>query len=131
MPMLRVLAKGNRLRGTAFDVFGRTGERRIERALVDEYRAFVESLLPALDATRLPLALRIAAVPERIRGFGHVKLAAVATARAQWRVLTDRWARGETDAGEPAAAPAGAVVTGAADGERIVQVVRRPKATAG
>ncbi|HMS81118.1 MAG TPA: hypothetical protein PKC20_16630, partial [Burkholderiaceae bacterium] len=64
-------------------------------------------------------------------GFGHVKLAAVATARAQWRELTDRWARGETDAGDAAAAPSGAAAPGATDGERIVQVVRRPKATAG
>ncbi|MFN9775820.1 MAG: indolepyruvate ferredoxin oxidoreductase family protein [Burkholderiales bacterium] len=131
MPLLRVLAKGRRLRGTALDVFGRTGERRIERALVDEYRTIVESLLPALDAARLPLALRIAAVPERIRGFGHVKLAAVATARAQWRELTQRWARGETDAGDAAAGAASALVPGAGDGERIVQVVRRPKATTG
>jgi len=131
MPALRVLAKGRRLRGTVLDVFGRTDERRIERALVDEYRAIVESLLPGLDDARLPLALRIAAVPERIRGFGHVKLAAVATARAQWRELTDRWARGEADAGEPAAGAAGAAGPDAAGSERIVQVVRRPQATAG
>jgi indolepyruvate ferredoxin oxidoreductase len=131
MPLLRVLAKGRRLRGTALDVFGCTGERRIERALVDEYRTIVESLLPGLDATRLPLALRIAAAPERIRGFGHVKLAAIATARTQWRELTQRWARGDTDASDAAAGDAAAGAAGAADGERIVQVVRRPKATAG
>ena len=131
MPALRVLAKGRRLRGTALDVFGRTAERRTERALRDEYLAIVASLLPDLDASRLPLALRIAAVPERIRGFGHVKLAAIATARAQWRELTQRWERGETDAsgaGGPDAAAPGARASGGAG--QVVQLVRRPKAGA-
>ena len=120
MPALRLLAKGRRLRGTAFDPFGRSQERRIERALVEEYRAHVEALLPALDASRHPLAVRIATVPERIRGFGHVKLAAVATARAQWRDMADRWARGELSEVHDAASE----VTPRSD-EHIVQVVRR------
>jgi indolepyruvate ferredoxin oxidoreductase len=123
---MRVLARGRRLRGTAFDVFGRTDERRLERTLVDEYRTIVESLLPALDAQRVPLAVRIASLPERIRGFGHVKLAAVATARAQWRELLGRWAQGDL-AGAEAPAPA---QPPEARGERIVQVVRGPKAGA-
>jgi hypothetical protein len=112
-------------RSLAFDVFGRSTERRLEYALVDEYHATIESLLPELDSAHLPLTVRIASVPERIRGFGHVKLAAVATARA--RTLKERWVRGELDARADAAAEA---VPGAA-GERIVQVVRRPRATAG
>ncbi|HYF60152.1 MAG TPA: indolepyruvate ferredoxin oxidoreductase family protein [Burkholderiaceae bacterium] len=123
MPALRLLARARRLRGGALDPFGRSAERRLERALVDEYRAIVESLLPGLEAARLPLALRIAAVPERIRGFGHVKLAAVATARARWAELTGRWARGETDA--PAEAPPASPA-----GERTVRIVRRPTAGA-
>ena len=126
MPAMRVLARARRLRGTALDLFGRTEERRMERALVDEYRSIVEGLLPALDAQRLPLAVRIAQVPERIRGFGHVKLASVVTARAQWQEMLGRWARGEVDAAD---APAAAPQAGA--DERIVQLVRRPKATAG
>ena len=125
MPAMRWLAKARRLRGTALDVFGRTAERRLERALVGEYRAIVEALLPELDAARLPLAVRIAAVPERIRGFGHVKLAAVATARAQWRELAGRYARGET-----AADPGPAGDAEAAGPQRIVQLVRRPRAPA-
>ncbi|MFZ4756593.1 MAG: DUF6537 domain-containing protein, partial [Burkholderiaceae bacterium] len=122
MPMLRLLARGRRLRGTALDPFGRTAERRLERALIDEYRATIESMLPALDAARLPLAVRIASVPARIRGFGHVKLAAVATARAQWRELTERWARGEWDA----TAETGPTATPASVDEQVVRVVRRP-----
>jgi len=127
MPVLRVLARARRMRFGPLDLFGRSRERRIERALVDEYRAIVESLLPGLDASRLPLALRIAQVPGRIRGFGHVKLASVATARAQWRELTDRWARGELSGAdtaplEQAAAPA--------RGEQVVRVLRRARADA-
>jgi indolepyruvate ferredoxin oxidoreductase len=130
MPALRLLAKGRRLRGGPLDVFGRTGERRLERAIVEEYRAIVEALLPSLDAAHLPLAVRIAAVPERIRGFGHVKLAAVATARAQWRELTGRYARGETQVDPARAGTPVAWHPDAAGDERIVRVVRRPRATA-
>jgi indolepyruvate ferredoxin oxidoreductase len=126
MPAFRVLAAARRLRGGAFDVFGRSAERRLERALVDEYRATIESLLPELDSARVPLAVRIASVPERIRGFGHVKLAAVATARARTSALFDQWGRGDLDVREDAAVAA----QGAGD-ERIVQVVRRKRETAG
>ena len=127
MPALRVIASGRRLRFGPLDVFGRSAERRIERALVDEYRATVESLLPELVAARLPLAVHIASVPQRIRGFGHVKLAAVATARAQWSALVARWARGDVTPFDDAPLPASA----ATGDERIVQIVRRPKAGAG
>ncbi|MCA3181668.1 MAG: indolepyruvate ferredoxin oxidoreductase family protein [Burkholderiaceae bacterium] len=127
MPALRVLAVARRLRGGPFDLFGRSAERRLERALVDEYRATIESLLPQLDSARVPLAVRIASVPERIRGFGHVKLAAVATARARTSALQDRWVRGDLDVRDDAAAEG---ASGAA-GKRIVQVVRRTRAMAG
>ncbi|MFN8838046.1 MAG: indolepyruvate ferredoxin oxidoreductase family protein [Burkholderiales bacterium] len=127
MPALRVLAVARRLRGGPFDLFGRSAERRLERALVDEYRATIESLLPQLDSARVPLAVRIASVPERIRGFGHVKLAAVATARARTSALQDRWVRGDLDVRDDAAAEG---ASGAA-GERIVRVVRRTRAMAG
>jgi indolepyruvate ferredoxin oxidoreductase len=75
---LRLLAKCRRLRGTPFDPFGRSAERRMERALIDDYRRTIEALLDRLDGSNHALALRIAALPEQIRGFGHVKEAAVA-----------------------------------------------------
>jgi indolepyruvate ferredoxin oxidoreductase len=74
----KLLAKLKGLRGGAFDLFGRTAERRMERALIGEYRAMVEGLLPALDAGNHATALELAALPEQIRGFGHVKEQAVA-----------------------------------------------------
>jgi indolepyruvate ferredoxin oxidoreductase len=89
-----VLAKLKGLRGTAFDVFGRTEERRTERALIGEYRDCIEELLKSLDAQRLPLAVEIARIPEEIRGYGHVKARHLAAARGKWADLLAQW-RGE------------------------------------
>jgi indolepyruvate ferredoxin oxidoreductase len=90
MPVMRGLAAMRRLRGSALDPFGHTAERRLERQLVSDYEAMLVDLLPVLSAANHVLALDMARVPERIRGFGHVKLANVATARARWRELQDR-----------------------------------------
>ncbi|HEX7890086.1 MAG TPA: indolepyruvate ferredoxin oxidoreductase family protein [Ramlibacter sp.] len=91
LPFMKVLAQGRRLRGTALDVFGRTAERRMERQLVEAYRERIEALLPALTADRLKLATEIAALPLSMRGFGHVKLANVALARAREAELLHRF----------------------------------------
>ena len=91
LPALRVLALGRRLRGTAFDVFGRTDERRMERELIESYVQRVESLLPALSAEKLKVAGEIAALPMTMRGFGHVKLANVALARVREAELLHRF----------------------------------------
>ncbi|HSI01265.1 MAG TPA: indolepyruvate ferredoxin oxidoreductase family protein, partial [Reyranella sp.] len=69
----RLLAGLKRLRGTAFDVFGYTEERRMERRLIAEYEATIDSLLATLDQTNHAMAVQIAGVPETMRGFGHVK----------------------------------------------------------
>ena len=86
-----LLARLKGLRGTALDPFGRTEERRTERALISEYRQTVESLIGRLDAQRLDLAVQIARLPEDIRGFGHVKAARLETVRARWSELMGRW----------------------------------------
>jgi indolepyruvate ferredoxin oxidoreductase len=91
----RWLARFKGLRGTALDVFGRTEERRTERALIGEYRSAIEGLLPDLDAGNLTLAVDIARVPEQIKGFGHVKERNLAAARSRWADLQARWAAGE------------------------------------
>jgi indolepyruvate ferredoxin oxidoreductase len=85
------LAKLKGLRGTAFDVFGRSEERRTERALIGEYQQSVEELLNKLSAERLALAVEIASLPEDIRGFGHVKARHIAAVRPKWQVLMARW----------------------------------------
>ena len=81
------LAKLKFLRGTAFDPFGRTEERRTERALIQEYRASVEALLARLSKERLDTAVEIARLPLEIRGFGPVKAANLEKVRAKWAAL--------------------------------------------
>ena len=85
------LAKLKFLRGTAFDPFGRTEERRTERALIQQYRASVEALLARLSKERLDTAVEIARLPLEIRGFGHVKAANLAKVRAKWLALMGAW----------------------------------------
>ncbi|HYD74548.1 indolepyruvate ferredoxin oxidoreductase family protein [Ramlibacter sp.] len=87
----KVLARLKGLRGTPLDVFGRTEERRTERALIGEYRRSVEQLLAGLDAGNHGLALEIAAIPDQIRGFGHVKERNLVAARQRWDELMQRW----------------------------------------
>jgi len=84
---MQVLASLRGLRGTAFDLFGYTEERRMERALVAEYEALIVQLCKTLSAEKLDLAVQIASVPEQIRGFGHIKEAKVVQARAAWAQL--------------------------------------------
>ncbi|HYM31329.1 MAG TPA: indolepyruvate ferredoxin oxidoreductase family protein [Candidatus Cybelea sp.] len=78
-----VLAKLKRLRGGKFDPFGYTAERRMERRLIDEYRAVVGELLGSLNSQNHSLALQIASLPEHIRGFGHVKERSIEKAKAR------------------------------------------------
>jgi indolepyruvate ferredoxin oxidoreductase len=77
------LAKLRRLRGTALDVFSRTAERRMERALIGEYEQLLTEVLAALAPHNHALAVELASLPERIRGFGHVKARNVAEAKAK------------------------------------------------
>ncbi len=84
---LRVLAALKRLRGTRFDPFGRAAERRFERALRDEYEADMQRIAAELRSDTLPLAIEIASLPERIRGFGPVKQRNAAAAHARHEEL--------------------------------------------
>ena len=69
-----LLAKMRFVRGTAFDIFGKTDERKMERQLIADYEASVEKLLAGLNAENHSYAIQIASMPEHIRGYGHVKL---------------------------------------------------------
>jgi indolepyruvate ferredoxin oxidoreductase len=92
-----LLAKFKFLRGTAFDVFGRTAERRTERALIGEYEALVDELLGKLAADNHAVAVQLASLPEEIRGFGHVKLRNLERVRGEWAALLTRF-RGQQSA---------------------------------
>ena len=85
--VFRLLAKLKQLRGTAFDVFGYTQERRMERQLIVEYEAVVQELVDHLTADNHALAIEIASLPEQIRGYGHVKERNVEATKAQEKQL--------------------------------------------
>ena len=76
------------LRATPFDLFGYSGERKAERALRDDYIALVNSLAAGLTPHNRDAALKLARLPEKIRGYGHVKLANLAAARKEQAELT-------------------------------------------
>lgn len=87
----RLLARLRFLRGGALDPFGRTAERRTERALIGEYRDCIDELLRTLDAASLGRAVEIASLPEEIRGYGHVKARHLLAAREKWARLMADW----------------------------------------
>jgi indolepyruvate ferredoxin oxidoreductase len=91
LPLLKILAHGKALRGTPLDPFGRTEERKLERRLIDDYEARVAELLAGLTPEKAAIAVAIANVPASIRGYGHVKLASLAIARAREKELLNRF----------------------------------------
>jgi indolepyruvate ferredoxin oxidoreductase len=90
-----VLKKFKFLRGTSLDPFGRTQERKNERALISEYRACIEEVLSTLELPKLTLAVELASIPEKIRGFGHVKERNLVAARSKWAELLVQWRTNE------------------------------------
>jgi indolepyruvate ferredoxin oxidoreductase len=86
MKAFRLLRHLKFLRGTALDPFGKTAERRKERALIGEYEAILDDVLDNLNESTLGVAIELASLPEQIRGYGHVKerhLSRYETAREQ------------------------------------------------
>jgi indolepyruvate ferredoxin oxidoreductase len=98
------LARFKFLRGTPFDPFGYSVERKTERRLIEDYRATVEELVKSLTADNHALAVEIASIPEKIRGFGPVKEKHLTAAKAEEAALLARFRAGET--GAPAVAAA-------------------------
>ena len=97
-----VLARLRFLRGSLFDPFGHTEERRQERALVEHYRATISALLGKLDAGNLAQVVAVARIPEEIRGYGHVKQRHLLAARQKEADLLAAIAQPE-DGGKKAA----------------------------
>jgi indolepyruvate ferredoxin oxidoreductase len=73
LPVLRVLAEGRRVRGTALDVFGKTAHRRRERSLIATYEEWLGELEQELTTANHEIAVQLAEIPESIRGFDTVK----------------------------------------------------------
>jgi indolepyruvate ferredoxin oxidoreductase len=86
-----LLAKLKGLRGTAFDVFGYTAERRSERTDIAEFEAEIEKLLAGLSKDNIGLAIAIAKLPMDVRGFGPVKEAQRAAMAVRRAALWTKW----------------------------------------
>ena len=86
------LAKLKGLRGTMFDVFGRTEERKRERALIKEYRVLAEKVIADLTPENHAFGVALLSVPEQIRGYGHVKLRHIDQAKAEEQRLLQAFA---------------------------------------
>ena len=86
-----MLARLKGLRGTMLDPFGHTQERRRERRLIERYEQTVSSLIGDLDHTSHAIAVEIASLPERIRGFGHVKARSIEEAERREAELLARF----------------------------------------
>jgi indolepyruvate ferredoxin oxidoreductase len=94
LPVFKVLAKLKFLRGTPFDPFGRTEERRTERRLIADYEQLLEEILDRLNSDNHRLAVALAAIPDKIRGFGHVKMRHLEAAKAEEAALLDQFRSG-------------------------------------
>jgi indolepyruvate ferredoxin oxidoreductase len=93
-PVFKLLASLKGLRGTPLDPFGYTDERRTERALIREYEDTVERLLARLEPQNHALAVQIAAIPDEIRGYGHIKARSLGPARKKRDELLARYEAG-------------------------------------
>src|SRR6266478_3780867 len=88
--LFRLVAKFKFLRGTPFDPFGYSTERKVERSLVRDSEAMLEEVLARLNRGTHPIAVGLAAIPEKIRGFGHVKARHLKAAKADEAALLDQ-----------------------------------------
>jgi indolepyruvate ferredoxin oxidoreductase len=96
LPAFKLLARLRRLRGTPFDIFGTSAERKRERRLIADYETLMEEVLAGLDPESHALGVELAAVPEGIRGFGHVKERHLAVAEAHKTQLLEAFRNPET-----------------------------------
>jgi indolepyruvate ferredoxin oxidoreductase len=113
-PVLATLIPLRRLRGTAFDPFGRAEVRRTERELIGWYDSLLDTLLASLTPEKHRLAVQLASAPDRIRGYEDIKLASVKRVRATVERRLGEYLRREDDVDLPGAMNA--------DGERHLDV---------
>jgi indolepyruvate ferredoxin oxidoreductase len=91
IPLLQLLSRLRRLRGTPFDPFALQRERRRERAFAARYEVLIDTLLPALNDANADVAVELLALPAKVRGFGPVKLKALDAAEAEMAALLEKF----------------------------------------
>jgi indolepyruvate ferredoxin oxidoreductase len=104
MKAFGVLAKLKGLRGTAFDIFGYSAERKSERKLIADYEALIAEILAKLNPRNHALAVALAAIPEKIRGYGHVKARHLEAAKREEKDLLTKFRSPEPESAMPRAA---------------------------
>ncbi len=97
LPAFRLLAKLRFLRGTAFDIVGKTAERKMERQLITDYEALLSEVIRDLNSDNFATAVELASLPETIRGYGHVKERHVNATRQRWAALLEVFRHGEPE----------------------------------
>ena len=97
MGAFRLLAKLRFVRGTVFDLFGRSEERQTERRLASDYEGLAGELADGIKRENHALAVALAAIPEKIRGFGHVKAKNHKVAMREEAELLRQWRADENE----------------------------------
>jgi indolepyruvate ferredoxin oxidoreductase len=95
MLVFRLLASLKWLRGTPLDIFGYSRERRAERKLIADYEKLIEEILANLTPENHATAVALASIPEKIRGFGHVKMRHLQTAKSEEQSLLEQFRAGQ------------------------------------
>src|SRR5215510_7811943 len=96
LKVFALLAKFRFLRGTAFDPFSYTAERKMERRLISDYEQLLKELLERLTPANHHVAVALAMIPEKIRGYGPVKQRNLAAAKAEETALREQFGAGTT-----------------------------------
>ncbi|PCI45977.1 MAG: pyruvate ferredoxin oxidoreductase [Alphaproteobacteria bacterium] len=94
---LKLVARLRRLRGTAFDIFGMTAERKMERQLIRDYEDMLDEFGKTLTKDRINLAIALASIPSEIRGFGHVKERSIDKSNKNTKALLQDYHSGDKD----------------------------------
>lgn len=95
-PLLHMMRHGKILRGTPLDPFGYQQDRQMERRLIGEYEGLIHDVLSNLTSPNLTQAIALANLPQKIKGFGHIKMANYKTTRTEWGDLLDKFHHTET-----------------------------------
>ena len=91
MSVFGILSKFKFLRGTKLDPFGWTSERRMERRLIEEYFGLIDQVLESLDPANHTLAVELASLPEKIRGYGYIKEESVESVKLAEKALVEKF----------------------------------------
>ena len=102
LPAFKLLARMKGLRGGWLDIFGKTAERKMERQLIADYEKLLLEILAKLTPDNHALAVALASIPEKIRGFGHVKERHLKSAKAEEAMLLEEFRAGPRPAKQAA-----------------------------